>query len=195
MHDFIQSRDFSEAHAHDPFWEVVCREAFPDFRSMDVFTHDGWHQRAGVDRVVTLNSSRRIEIDDKVRRTNYNDFFLETWSDVERKRPGWILQPLKCDYIGYAFLPSRRCYLLPFNDLRRAWTKHGADWSKRFGTLPVPNRSWKTEGVPVPIDIVLRSIHDGMLIRWPEEKQQSVSDAARRFLPGHSYSNEVDEPW
>jgi hypothetical protein len=36
------------------------------------------------------------------------DFLLEYWSDYERRSPGWIEKDLACDFIAYAFVPSRR---------------------------------------------------------------------------------------
>lgn len=152
-----------------PFWEVVLRRAFPDYLTSVLIEDDGWGQRAGIDRIVILKSGREIYIDEKVRDEDWQDFFLETLSDVARETPGWIEKAQACDYIAYVFLPSRRCYLLPFYELRRAWWKHRVEWEARYKTKRAPNKGWETEGVPVPIPVVLDAIRKAMFFDWPSD--------------------------
>lgn len=46
---------------------------------------DGWAQRGGIDRVITLACGRTIKIDEKVRKEDWPDILLERWSDEQRK--------------------------------------------------------------------------------------------------------------
>jgi hypothetical protein len=59
---------------------------------------------------------------------HWPDILLEQWSDEARRVPGWVQKPLACDFIAYAFAPSRRCYLLPVALLQRAWRLNGREW-------------------------------------------------------------------
>ena len=129
---------------------------------------DGWHQRAGIDRLIVLSSSKTLHIDEKVREKDYGDILLEFWSDKERRTPGWIAKDLSCDFIAYAIAPSRRCYLLPFQPLRAAWRDRRADWVARFGRREAQNAGYTTVGVPVPVEEVFTAITDALLVSWAE---------------------------
>lgn len=166
VHNFRESLALSEQYADAPWWEAVYRKAFPSFASTMLIRGDGWAQRGGIDRVVILASGKRYDIDQKVRERDWPDFCLEYYSDKERKTLGWVAKDLACDFIAYAFIPSQRCYLLPFAALRRAWHDHGSDWMRRYGKIEARNHGWTTESVPVPIPVVLRAMQDAMLVCW-----------------------------
>jgi len=129
---------------------------------------DGWWQRAGIDRVLTLSNSLQVRIDEKVRDQDWDDFCLEYWSDVDRRAPGWIAKPLACDFIAYAFVPSQRCYLLPFQSLRRAWRTNRASWVRNFPRIEAQNDNFTTISVAVPIQQVLSALGVATLIQWAE---------------------------
>jgi hypothetical protein len=133
VHDFHRSLRASRRHSSASWWEQVYRAAFPSFEGMTYVNNPGSGQRDGVDRIVTLTSGRVVTVDEKVRERDYDDFCLEYWSvkhkrDSSRDEPGWVAKDLRCDYIAYAFVPSGRCYLLPFHDLRRAWRENHERW-------------------------------------------------------------------
>ena len=117
-HDFKQSLELSQATADEPFWEDIYRRAFHGFASMVSVRDDGWAQRGGIDRVITLNSGKTITVDEKLRETDWPDILLERWSNEARRIPGWVQKDLACDFIAYAFRPSRTCYLLPTLSVR-----------------------------------------------------------------------------
>ncbi len=165
-HDFATSLRMSQAQADAPWWGEVYRQAFPAFAGMTYVGANCPAQRDGVDRLVTTDTGHVYRVDEKVRGKDYDDFFLEFWSVEEKKERGWIAKALACDFIAYAFIPSARCYLLPFASLRRAWGMRGKEWVAKYGPRRVPNRGYTTVGVPVPIATVLDAIRDGMLIRW-----------------------------
>jgi hypothetical protein len=168
MNDFVTDLEWSHLQASAPWWEEVYRQAFPGFTGMQSLNSDGWAQRGGIDRQVFLNDGTVLKIDEKARRQAWPDFLLEYWSDEERKIPGWIAKPLTCDFIAYAFVPTRTCYLLPFQLLRRAWQKHRGCWVKTYGSKRAVNERYTTVSVAVPIDVVLASLAEAMVIEWTD---------------------------
>lgn len=140
--------------------------AFPGFETMIDARSDGWWQRAGIDRLVVLKSTKTIAIDEKVRTRAYSDFCLEYWSSVEERKPGWVAQELACDYIAYSFVETRVCFLLPFQQLRRAWRENALQWVKRYRRVDAANHGYTTRSVAVPIKIVLDSLSDACLVQW-----------------------------
>lgn len=170
VHNFARSLKMSKSYGDAPWWGQVYRQAFPTMQAMVDVRSDGWAQRGGIDRQIVLADGTVIKIDEKVRSKDYPDFFLEAWSDRDRQVKGWAAKDLTCDFIAYAFVPSRTCYLLPFQLLRRAIDKHHGRWWREYLREPVENeqggRSWVTVGVAVPIDEVLCAITECMVIRW-----------------------------
>ncbi|WP_245755800.1 hypothetical protein [Qipengyuania nanhaisediminis] len=120
--------------------------------------HDGSAQRSGIDRVITLASGRAYTVDEKVRMNDWPDILLERWSDEQRGTPGWIKKPLACDFIAYAFAPSRRCYLLPVVQLQRALRLNGRQWIERYGERFAMNPGYRSSNVPVPIETLMGAI-------------------------------------
>lgn len=172
VHSFTASLDLSAEHAGAPWWDECYRAAFPSLLTHSRVAGDGWGQRGGVDRVLTLASGKTLTADEKVRAEDWPDFALEYWSDAEQRIEGWAIADLACDYIAYAFIPSGRCYLLPFQQLRRAMLDNGAEWVRRYrkpwhkADNRRGNRIWQTHFVPVPIPVVLEALTDSMLVRF-----------------------------
>lgn len=126
---------------------------------------DGWAQRGGIDRVLTLACGRTYTVDEKVRVREWPDILLEQWSDEARQVPGWIQKPLACDFIAYAFAPSHRCYLLPVVPLQRAWRLYGKQWIESFGQRRAGNQGYVTTSVPIPVDTLLRAMVHAMMVQ------------------------------
>lgn len=166
IHDFAKSLAKSQAQANAPWWYEVYREAFPNLRSAVDVRCDGWAQRGGIDRVITLGSGKTLSIDEKIREQNWNDILLEYWSDRDRKIRGWIAKELACDFIAYAFVPSQTCYLLPFQTLRRSWLHNGKQWIQKFKKVEAKNSGYVTVSVAVPTDTLLGSLNGAMTIKW-----------------------------
>ena len=169
VHNFEESLAKSHAQADAPWWMDVYRKAFPGLKAAVNVRDDGWAQRGGIDRVLTLASGKTETVDEKVRDKVYNDILLEYWSDVERKIRGWIQKELACDFIAYAFIPNQTCYLMPFPTLRRAWHQHGRTWIATHPRIEAQNPGYITVSVAVPIPILLASLKDAMVIKWGEE--------------------------
>jgi hypothetical protein len=166
VHNFKDSLRKSAEQANAPWWIEVYREAFPDLESSVCVRDDGWAQRGGIDRVLTLASGRTITIDEKVRDADWPDILLEYWSDRDRKTKGWVCKDLACDYIAYAFIPSQTCYLLPFLTLRRVWRQNHKEWVSKYQKIKAQNPGYVTVSVAVPTEILMSSLSDAMLVRW-----------------------------
>lgn len=166
LHNFAERLEFSHNQSDQPFWFEVYKKAFPGLLAAVNVRNDGWAQRGGIDRVLTLDSGRTVRIDEKVRERDYPDFCLEYFSDYGRKTPGWVCKDLACEYIAYAFLPSKICYLLPHLDLRRAWQRNRMEWVAKYPKIEAQNNGYVTVSVGVPINVVLASICDAMKISW-----------------------------
>ena len=166
VHDFQESLARSHAEAEAPWWIEVYRRAFPGLQSAVCVRGDGWAQRGGIDRVLTLGSGKTLAVDEKVRERDWPDILLEYWSSVEHRKPGWIAKDLACDFLAYAFVPSQRCYLLPFPTLRRAWTVNGREWVRRYGHRDAKNHGYTTRSVPVPTAVVMAALSGAMEVSW-----------------------------
>lgn len=177
IHDFGESLAYSHSQADAPYWLAIYKRAFPTLRTCTDVRGDGWHQRAGIDRVLVLADATTVYVDEKVRRGSWPDIALEIWSNEERKVPGWARKDLRCDYIAYALEPTRTCYLLPFRLLRRALRDHGPDWWAAaksghggFREVRADNRRYTTVSIAVPTAVLLDAIRDAMVITWSVEE-------------------------
>jgi hypothetical protein len=169
-HNFQKSLEDAKRNEEEPWWTDLYDRYFPDhsFIGMIDITDLG-QQLAGIDRELILRDSGKvILIDEKVRGASYDDILLEYWSAEETKAPGWIQKNLLCDYIAYVFKPPvKRCYLLPFDLLRRAWFLHGREWiSKYRPPIRVENEGYTTVSVAVPIDAVMKALVEAMRTDW-----------------------------
>lgn len=164
-HDFAESLALSNRYADAPWWLDIYRRAFPTLVSAVSVRDDGWAQRGGIDRVLTLACGRTYTVDEKIRTNEWPDILLEQWSDEGRRIDGWVQKPLACDFIAYAFAPIRRCYLLPVAPLQRAWRLHGEVWVRSYGHRRARNPGYVSASVPVPIRVLLREIMRAMIVQ------------------------------
>ena len=173
MNKFGPDLGWSHSLSDEPWWEKVYREAFVDFESMRAIKQDGWAQRAGIDRQIFLTGGKVLQVDEKARREDWPDIILEYYSDEQRRIPGWIAKSLGIDYLAYAFVPSKRCYLLPFATLRRAWKLNRVDWHERatnrtdgFRLVRAQNPGYVTASVAVPTSTLLKAVSDAIAVGW-----------------------------
>jgi hypothetical protein len=165
-HNFRQSLAKAQQYEDAPWWGAVYQRAFAGVESMVSVRQDGWAQRAGIDRVITLRCGRVIRVDEKVREKDWGDILLERWSDEQKKVPGWVQKPLACDFIAYAFVPSATCYLLPTLTLQKAWRANGKDWVERYKEIRADNGSYVTVSVAVPTAELFAALSDAMRVTW-----------------------------
>jgi hypothetical protein len=163
-HNFATSLAISESYSDAPWWMDIYRRAFPGLVSAVLVRNDGWAQRGGIDRLLILSCGRTYSVDEKVRAADWPDILLEQWSDEARRVPGWVQKPLACDFIAYAFAPSRRCYLLPVAPLQRAWRQRGRQWINQYGIRRAFNHGYVSANVPVPCNVLLNAIGAAMIV-------------------------------
>lgn len=175
VHNFNHSLMRSHSYEDAPWWLEVYRKAFPTLLASVSVRKDGWAQRGGIDRVLTLQCGRTVMIDEKVREKDYGDILLERWSDEGRREPGWVQKPLACEFIAYAIVPPRKCWLLPTLSLQRAWQLNGRDWNRKFPICKAENefqgRYWTTVSTAVPAEVLFPAISNAMLIEWDGEQE------------------------
>jgi len=178
LHDFQTSLAKSHAVEDWPMWEVIYRRAFPDFAAMVNHRQDGWHQRQGIDRSITLSNSKQILIDEKARGRNaitgkvYEDVALEYWSDEQRRVPGWVCKSLLADYIAYAIVPLGKCYLLPVIQLQAAWLQHSQAWKDAYPIIRAKNTRWVTVSVGVPVRVLFAAIGDCLRVKFDPQEME-----------------------
>lgn len=164
VHDFNESLRRSHAASDLPIWLEIYRQAFPTMQAAIDHRDDGEHQRAGIDRSVILANSKQVLIDEKVRWKAYDDIALEYWSDRDRRVPGWVCKPLRCDYICYAIAPLGKAYLLPVAQLQLAWANYGEAWRRTYRDCNAQNRGYVTVSCPVPVPVLFKAIGECLRI-------------------------------
>ena len=146
------------------WWIPIYRRAFPTLMSAVAVEHDGWAQRGGIDRLLTLACGRTFTVDEKIRSEDWPDVLLERWSDEARRSPGWVQKPLAADFIAYAYAPAATCVLLPVPALQRAWRQHGRQWIGLYGQRRATNPGYTSVSVPVPRGVLMQAIVEAMFV-------------------------------
>ena len=174
---FRTDRQYAIDQSADAMWEALYRASFPTFASMEYVEHDGWAQRAGIDRLVILTSGRVLTIDEKIRRPKYahkNDVFLEyrhIRSSTGRREQGWIAKDLACDYVAYGWETRPDVLLLPWHQLRKAWSDHRVAWLEKYPReRPDKGEGFTTEGACVPIQELIDAMAATIHVNKPPEK-------------------------
>lgn len=136
-------------------------DTFPDLVLIrDV--EDEKTQKKGIDKILWMDSGKKLFIDEKKRRKDYGDILLEEYSNFDKKIPGWIDKPVHTDYIVYFIEPSGKIYLLPFILLKNAWLKNKDQWSTKYERKFAQNRGYRTSNIPIPTNILLSAIKKEM---------------------------------
>lgn len=151
--NFYNDNTWSLAARDESFWIAVYKKAFPNLEYAEL-CDDKDKQKMGIDRILYLSNGNVLYVDEKKRSKDFPDILLEHTSNAEYKTPGWIEKDLSIDYLAYAFLNSRRCYLFPFPMLRRAWLEYGEKWKREhrkiISTTEVGNTCYHTISVAIP---------------------------------------------
>lgn len=184
QHNYTESLNQSKKDAESEHWQIIYRQAFPDFQSMSKPVVELDRQYKGIDRVITLEGGKQIFVDEKYRYPDrfgrrWTDVLIEVWSDYERRTHGWISKPLWCDFVAYAFADSKVCYMLPYQQLKRAWLQNEHAWKQRYGRSDHPERLqtttttnnknghvYTTAFICIPIAVVLQAMNGAVWISW-----------------------------
>jgi len=166
MNDFRKDLEFSHSAEDSEIWGKIYTKAFPSLQSFTSTRQDGELQRYGIDRTIVLKSGKAIYIDEKVRRKDYGDILLEYVSNDIKKTPGWCEKPLFCDFIAYAILISKICYLLPVEPLQTAWSRNKEVWLNEYGVKLAKNIGYTTLNCPLPVNILFKEIGATLRIKF-----------------------------
>jgi len=158
IHDFKEQLSYSETASDEPFWDAIYRKAFPNMVNHMLCNGDTQSQRMGIDRLIMLASGKVLTIDEKKRKEEYSDILLEYVSVDTTDAPGWIEKDLSIDYLAYAFMKTKRVYLLDWLALRRAWGHYKEEWLSKYTHITAQNNGYKTLSVAVPIDVLKSAI-------------------------------------
>jgi len=164
IHNFKECLEWGESVADEPFWLQVYQRAFPTLAAVTKNMSAGDAQNRGIDRVLLLQNGRSLYVDEKKRTRDYGDILLEFVSNDRTGAPGWIEKDLQIDFLAYAFIPSGRCYLFPWHQLRRAWRQMGEEWKKRCRLVTAENLTYKTHSIAVPTEELLRMVARASII-------------------------------
>jgi hypothetical protein len=165
IHDFNERLIMSEKASDEPFWEAVYKKAFPNYVNFMPCPGDTKSQRMGIDRVILLANGKIIKIDEKKREQVYPDILLEYISVDNTNAPGWIEKDLAIDYLAYAFMPTKKVYLFPWDMLRRTWLNFRNEWKKVYKDIPAQNKGYVTHSIAVPIKVLQESIKNSFVIQ------------------------------
>jgi hypothetical protein len=156
------------------FLDAVYRKAFYNFDQL-IRTKNGdtVSQKAGSDVVIWTTANRAYTADEKIRdRADYSDIALEYISNDRVKTPGWMEKDLSIDYLVYAFVPVRRAYLFPWQQLKMAWEKNKANWlllanDRRdgFTVVSAPNPTYRTLSCAIPTDLLIEKVKESIVIQ------------------------------
>ena len=155
---------YSQTASEEQFWADVYRKAFPNIVNQMPCPGDYESQRMGIDRVILLSNGMTLRVDEKKRRIEYSDILIEFLSNDKTGALGWIEKNLAINYIAYAFMESRRVYLLDWMMLKRAWHKFGDDWKRRYPIIKAQNKTYTTHSVAVPTNVLLGCMRTAIII-------------------------------
>lgn len=165
IHDFKADLSASYECSKLSCWTEAYRYYFPEMVSSSLHEQDRTLQRAGVDRKIFLSNGKVIGIDEKARFKNYGDIALEEWSVFEKDVKGWTEKSLLIDYVAYLIVPSRTCYLLPFQQTKNAWLRHKDEWKQKYKKIVAYNNGYRTIGWAIPPEELFAAIYEASFIK------------------------------
>jgi hypothetical protein len=142
-------------------------------KCVDVKKTDIETDKSGIDYIATLRGGAEICIDAKTREPGCSRYWkngepelaIETWSVVENKIPGWTYKEnSQVDYILYTF-PENDCreyFFIPFQLLRKVSIENYKEWSRDYPKKKQRNRTYHSEAIFVPADVVIAAIEKAM---------------------------------
>ena len=102
-----------------PKFDVIYTTYFPELKKIEEIK-DKRRQFRGHDVHLHFNNGEKMVIDEKVRRSDWNDILIEYLSNKQTGREGWIYKN-ESDYLAYLF-PKKGCYLLDTPNIKD-WVK------------------------------------------------------------------------
>lgn len=188
MNDIENGNDFymdlEKSRTHEEMWKEFYQKRFPGYREL-INTQDTkcQLQQDGVDRIVIDSDGTRISIEEKVLNDVHNEICFEWLSNSLTRKPGWIEQNLLCDYLAYAFAPTKEIYFYEWRALRKVWIEYGEYWKKSLGCKQIESKtmsrngySYLTYSCAVPIYIVDQCYREALIHKCIEPVNTRLLD-------------------
>lgn len=163
------------------FWGDVYRMALPGF-TIGPPVQDTAKQSLGIDRYITSPLGEVYAVEEKHRRSWYDDFALEHEHvyDDGRTVPGWMEKRLECDLLIYGMMsgPRRRATVFRYSEVKSAWDDNHVDWIKAAKAevggfaykISKENYSYKTSNVCVPCETLIDLCPSAFSVEPPARK-------------------------
>ena len=166
MNNFQKDLEYSTKSEITEIFDKIYQQAFPRLLVISRTNEYGELQEKGIDVTIILSSGKAIYIDEKVRRTHYNDILLEYISNDHKMTPGWVEKPLFCDYIAYIILKANKCFLLPIPQLQKIWLENKNQWLNIYGTIKAKNIGYNTLSCAIPVKIIFSALGKSLRISF-----------------------------
>ena len=166
VNNFAEDLSCSSMASDEDFWNEVYKKAFPDMACHIKYDEKSQSQLLGIDRIIHLKSGRTIYIDEKKRRSNYDDIALEYEHEDKNGRtwPGWIEKQLCIDYLAYAFMKKQQVLLYDWQMLRKAWISNKVEWFQKFTNICAHNNNYITKSLPIPFKDLHKAVSVARII-------------------------------
>ena len=153
---------YSLAPALSNLFNSVYMHRWPNTTEIEPITNLDF-QKLGVDKVLHQRDGSFVYIEEKALKKAKGVMFIETESKHEKGVPGWIYTT-HSDFIAYYLVKENDIHLLNTLLLKKAWSRHGEQWAKKYGKREVPNKKYKTIGVFVPHIVLYTAIGEARKI-------------------------------
>jgi hypothetical protein len=171
-HDFQDELAWSEGKVGRAGIDRVLLDRIPGATSIRNPTDE--ENKEGIDAWVERgNGLPAVRVDHKTRATDprlfsvpQDDLALEIWSDIDRRKIGWTRdRSKKTDWIIWYWIQTGRFCLVPFLPLCFAMEREWEKWTQKYRSpIQTSNfgmRTWKSQCVFVPRDVVYSAF-----MRW-----------------------------
>jgi hypothetical protein len=155
LNDFDTDLEYSLSESENEMFDRFYYRVFPALEKIEV-VDDLERQLQGIDKVLHFRNGKAVLIDEKKRRTDYGDIIIEIWSNTEKKKAGWVFKPMT-DYVVYAVMPSKKCYLLP-SLLLKIWVKRNWNNLSDYKKVVAKNTGYTTTSYAVPTQKLLNDL-------------------------------------
>lgn len=157
FNDFNINLQYSIDNNDDKILSDLYYRVFPLLKSIEIVS-DIELQKKGIDKILHFFNGKKLFIDEKKRRKNYNDILIEEYSVFENKTWGWLNRGMITDYIVYIIMDVKIAYFLPFQLLQKAWLRNYTQWLNEYGRIFAQNKNYRTSNIPIPTNVLLDSI-------------------------------------
>lgn len=181
VYDFKECMDFAESEKSNPIWEWTYQDFFEDFDQMGGRIGGPSPQQAmGRDRTILLRNGSTKTVDEKTSRYSSHSMFIEIWSNKEKEKPGWAIDPFKeIDYLAYMWVRDGKAMIIPYYELRKATKNNLERWIDEYGEKEVKNHGYTTVGIVVPVEDIWECIQEGSKITLPKRLAEQAEELTK----------------